>query len=100
MFDCLLDNNPTSVIFNSLCVEDEGTCHTELDGLRPTRGGLNDNFVFAEPFSQLSPHKHLYTDGLQTKITKKTFSRQKPAEPPLGVPVGIAALAQSSNFQI
>ena len=53
--DCLLDNNPTSVIFNSLCVEDEGTCHTELDGLRPTRGGLNDNFVSTEPFSQL-PH--------------------------------------------
>ena len=52
---CLLDNNPTSAIFNSLCVEDEGTCHTELDGLRPTMGGLNDNFVSTEPFSQL-PH--------------------------------------------
>ena len=42
--DCLLDNNPTSVIFNSLCVEDEGTCHTELDGLRPTMGKLNSNY--------------------------------------------------------
>ena len=42
--DCLLENNPMSVIFNSLCVEDEGTCHTELDGLRPTMEKLNGNY--------------------------------------------------------
>ena len=42
--DCLLENNPMSVIFNSLCVEVEGTCHTELDGLRPTMGKLNSKY--------------------------------------------------------
>ena len=56
--DCLLDNNAMSVIFNSLCVEDEGTCHTELDGLRPRMGKLD--IVFAQPFSQLLPHQHIY----------------------------------------